>query len=112
MKSPLRKLSVLGALAIGAALVVFAPVSAVLAAPAQHDHAQQAQADQGSGMKMGEMMAQGKANTARLDALMSQVKSASGDAKITAMADVIAVLLEERAAMQEHHATACAMMKK
>ena len=49
---------------------------------------------------------------ARITSLMAQVKSASGDAKVTAMADVIAVLLEERAAMQEHCASMMSMMKK
>jgi hypothetical protein len=63
-------------------------------------------------MQMGEMMQKNKANTERLNALMARVKSSSGDAKVAAMADVIAVLLEERTAMQDHCATACSMMKK
>jgi hypothetical protein len=43
---------------------------------------------------------------------MARVKGLSGDAKVAAMADVIAVLLEERTTMQEHCTTACSMMKK
>ena len=61
---------------------------------------------------MDEMAAKKKANTDRITALMAQVKSATGDAKVAAMADVIAVLLEERAAMREHCATMMSMMKK
>jgi hypothetical protein len=61
---------------------------------------------------MGDMMEKKKANTERLNALMAQVNSSSGDAKVTAMANVIAVLLEERTAMLDHCAVACAMMKK
>ena len=69
------------------------------------------------GMKMGtgmmdEMAAKKKANTERIAALMAQVKSSTGDAKVAAMADVINVLLEERAAMGEHCATMMSMMKK
>ena len=36
---------------------------------------------------------------------MAQVKSSSGEAKVNAMAEVIALLLEERTAMQDHCAT-------
>ena len=69
------------------------------------------------GMKMGagmmdEMAAKKKANTERIAALMAQVKSSTGEAKVAAMADVINVLLEERAAMGEHCATMMSMMKK
>ena len=69
------------------------------------------------GMKMGagmmdEMAAKKKANTERIAALMAQVKSSTGDVKVAAMADVINVLLEERAAMGEHCATMMSMMKK
>ena len=74
------------------------------------------------GMKMGEMKTDSKmmeemaakknANTARLTALMATVKSASGDAKVAAMADVIGILLEERTAMREHCAAMMAMSKK
>ena len=61
---------------------------------------------------MEEMAAKKKANTERIAALMTTVKSASGDAKVAAMADVIGVLLEERSAMQEHCAAMMSMMKK
>ena len=65
----------------------------------------------GAGM-MDEMAAKKKANTERIAALMAQVKSSTGEAKVAAMADVINVLLEERAAMGEHCATKMSMMKK
>ena len=64
------------------------------------------------GKMMEQMAAKKKANTERITVLMAQVKSATGDAKVAAMADVIAVLLEERTAMQEHCAAMMAMMKK
>ena len=97
------------------AMLMFVPASPALAQAAQHDHEQQAQK---GGMKMGEMKmdakmmeemaAKKKANTERITALMAKVKSATGEAKVVAMADVIAVLVEERTAMQEH----CAAMMK
>jgi Family of unknown function (DUF6064) len=118
----MRKRSVAGVLAFLIVVPVFVPASTAFASPDQHQHEQQAAAAPGggakmgemkmAGMQMGEMMQKNKANTERLNALMARVKSSSGDAKVTAMADVIAVLLEERAAMQEHCATACSMMKK
>jgi len=118
----IRKLSLVGVLAILIGVSVFVPVSAALAGPEQHQHEQQAPNAQGGGMKMaemkmavmqmGDMMEKKKANTERLNILMAQVNSSSGDAKVTAMANVIAVLLEERAAMQDHCAMACSMMKK
>ena len=113
----MRVITRFGALAIAASLAAFMPASAVLAAPGQHEHGQQTEPAQGSGMKMGgmqmgDMAAKKKANAERIATLMATVKSASGEAKVTAMADVIAILLEERTAMQEHCATACAMMKK
>ena len=68
-------------------------------------------------MKMGDMKmmedmaAKKKANTERINALMATVTSAKGETKVAAMADVISVLLEERAAMQEHCAAMMNMMK-
>jgi hypothetical protein len=116
----MRKLSLAGFLAFLIGVPVFA-------APQQHQHEQQAQTAQAgdaktgemkmgkmkmAGMQMGDMMEKKKAANARLDALMAQVKSSSGEAKVNAMAEVIALLLEERTAMQDHCATACSMMKK
>jgi hypothetical protein len=116
----MKKLSFAGMLAVLVAILLFVPASTAFAQATQHEHAQPAQKggmkmDQ---MKMGEMKMDGKmmeemaakkkANTERITALMATVKSATGEAKVTAMADVIAVLLEERAAMQEH----CAAMMK
>jgi hypothetical protein len=61
---------------------------------------------------MEEMAARKKANTERITAMMAQVRSTSGEAKVAAMADVIGVLLEERTAMQEHCAAMMTMMSK
>jgi hypothetical protein len=104
------------------ATLVFMPASPALAQASQHDHQQLAQQAQKGGMKMGEMKmdptmmeemaAKKKANTERLTVLMATVKSATGDAKVAAMADVIAVLVEERAAMTEHCAAMMKMMNK
>ena len=94
--------------------LIFIPAS-VLAQAGQHDHAAQAQS---GGMKMDhskmdgkmmeEMAAKKKANTERITALMAKVKTASGDARVTALADVVAVLLEERTSMADQ----CALMMK
>jgi hypothetical protein len=100
-------------------MLVFVPASPALAQAAQHDHEQQAQKGgmKMDGMKMDpkmmeDMAAKKKANTERIAALMAQVHSSTGDRKVAAMADVIGVLVEERAAMQEHCAAMMAMMKK
>ena len=117
----MKKLSLAGVSTVLVAMLVTMPASSALAQAAQHDHGQQAQA-QKEGMKMGdmkmdatmmaEMAAKKKANTDRIESLMAQVKSASGDAKVAALADVVAVLLEERTAMSEHCASMMATMKK
>ena len=119
----MKKLSLAGASTVLVAMLFTMPASSVFAQDAQHDHGQQAQAQaQKEGMKMGamkmdatmmaEMAAKKKANTVRITSLMAQVKSASGDAKVAALADVVAVLLEERTAMSEHCASMMATMKK
>ena len=115
----MKKLSFARVFIVLVAMLVFVPAVPTLAQAAQHDHEQQAQK---GGMKMGEMKmdpkmmeemaTKKKANTERITALMAQVKSTSGDAKVAAMADVIEVLLEERTAMQEHCAAMMTMMKK
>lgn len=118
----MRRMSLVYATAVVVGLAMLGPGQAI-AAPAQdHKHDPQAQAQQSGQVKMGqmkmdqmkmdEMAAKQKANTERINALMTKVKTASGDEKIAAMADVIAVLLEERAAMQEHCAAMHAMMNK
>ena len=114
----MKKLSFAGTLAALVAMLVLFPSSSLAQAP-QHDHQQQTQK---GNMMMGEMKmdpkmmdemaAKKKANNARITSLMAQVKSSTGDAKIAAMADVVAVLVEERAAMQEHCASMMSMMKK
>ena len=106
------------------AMLVFVPAAPALAQAAQHDHEEQAQKGgmKMDPMKMGEMKmdakmmedmaAKKKANTERITALMATVKTATGEAKVAAMADVIAVLLDERAAMQEHCTAMMKMMHK
>ena len=116
----MRKPSLASMCVVLAVMLVFFPRSSAFAQAAQHDHEQQ-QAQKGemkmSGMKMDskmmdEMAAKKNANTARITSLMAQVKSSTGEAKVAAMAEVIAVLVEERAAMGEHCASMMAMMKK
>ncbi len=63
-------------------------------------------------MNMDEMAAKKKANTERITTLMAQVKTATGDAKVAAMAEVIAIMADERVAMQEHCAAMRAAMHK
>ena len=114
----MKKLTLACVSMVLATLLGVVPASPVLAQAAQHDHTQQAQQGAAAGgMKMGagmmdEMAAKKKANTERITALMAQVNSSSGDAKVAAMADVIAALVQERAAMQEHCASMMSMMKK
>jgi len=115
----MRKPSFTSMCVVLAAMLVFVSPLSAIAQAAQHDHEQQAQK---GGMKMSEMKmdarmmdemaAKKKANTVRITSLMAQVKSSTGEAKVAAMADVIAVLLEERAAMGEHCASMMSMMKK
>ena len=88
----------------------------------QHDHAAAQQQNQMNKMKpmkgqmtmpsMEQLAARKKANTERIAALMAIVKDARGDDRTAAMADVISILVEERAAMQEHCAEMHAMMAK
>jgi hypothetical protein len=119
----MRKLSVSSLCVVLTAFVLVPAASSALAQTTQHDHEQQVQKDpKMDGMKMGEMKmnpkmmeemaAKKKANTERITALMAKVKSASGNAKMAAMADLMGVLVEERAAMQEHCATMMVAMKK
>jgi hypothetical protein len=120
----MKKLSFASLLGIVVAMLIALPVTSVSAQTPQHDHAQQAQK---GGMKMDqmnmgdmkmdaktmeEMAAKKKANTARIADLMAKVESATGDAKVAAMAEVMGVLVEERAAMQEHCAAMMKMMGK
>ena len=121
----MKTLSFARMLAVLIAMLLVVPASAAFAQAAQHDHAQPAAQKGGmkmDQMKMGEMKmdaammeemaAKRKANTGRITALMMTVKSATGEARVAAMADVMAVLLEERAAMQEHCAAMMKMMQK
>jgi len=63
-------------------------------------------------MNMDEMAAKKKANTERITTLMAQVKTATGDAKVAAMAEVISIMADERVAMQEHCAAMHGTMHK
>jgi hypothetical protein len=61
---------------------------------------------------MDELAARKKANTERIAALMARLKDARGEDKMAAMAELLGILVEERAAMQQHCADMHAMMKK
>jgi putative copper export protein len=115
----MRTLSLVAVFALLIGIAVFAPTGPALAASQEHQHDQQADQDgmkmsamKMAGMQMGAMMEKKAADTERLNVLMAQVKNSTGEAKATAMAEVIALLLEERAAMQDHCAMVCSKMKK
>lgn len=111
----MRKLSFARVLVVLVSTLLFISAPRVLAQASQHDHETSAQS---GGMKMDhtkmdgkmmeEMTAKHRANTERITALMAKVKTASGDARVMALADAVAVLLEERAAMGDR----CALMMK
>jgi outer membrane murein-binding lipoprotein Lpp len=93
-----------------AVLVVAAPISgtpkneisAVAADQQQGAAAQQAQPGMQGMMKMHEqMMAEMKANRARLDGLMKEMNSASGNAKVDAIAAVVTELVRQQDTMHE-----------
>ena len=104
----------------GAFGLLGAPGSAIEQATGDAQHNHEAQAQQGHQMKMGHMPMQGmdemaakkKANTERIAALMAQVKTATSDAKVAALAEVGAIMAEERVAMQKHCAAMHAAMHK
>lgn len=114
------------ALALCVGLAVIGSGPAIAGEPEQARHEPQAQMRQGNqtkgqmhmgqmkmqGPNMQEMVARQKANTERINALMTRVNTTSGDEKMAAMADVIAILVEERAAMQEHCAAMHEAMQK
>jgi hypothetical protein len=93
-----------------ALLVVAAPLwgtpenelRAVAMAQQEGAGAQQSQPGMQGMMKMHEqMMAEMKANRARLDALVKEMNSASGTAKVDATAAVVTELVREQSAMHE-----------
>ena len=117
----MNKLSRTAISTVVAAMIALIPASPALAQAVAHEHQQadksgkQMQEMKMSPPHMEEMAAKKKANTARITSLMAQAQTATGDAKVAALVDVIAVLVEERAAMQEHCASmmsAMPMMKK
>jgi outer membrane murein-binding lipoprotein Lpp len=90
-----------------AVFVVTAPISGtpkneISAVQQQGTAAQQAQPGMQGMMKMHEqMMAEMKANRARLDALVNEMNSASGNAKVDAMAVVVTELVRQQNTMHE-----------
>jgi hypothetical protein len=91
-----------------AVLVVAAPISGTpknetsAAVQQQGSAAQQPQPGMQGMMKMHEqMMAEMKANWARLDALTKEMNSASGNAKVDAIAAVVTELVRQQNTMQE-----------
>lgn len=92
------------------------PIAALAQAPeksgAKMEQMKMDQMKMGDMKMMEEMAAKQKANTERINVLMATVKSAKGETRVAAMADVISVLLEERTAMQEHCAAMMKMMHK
>jgi hypothetical protein len=93
-----------------AVLVVAAPISgtqkneisAVATAQQQEAAAQQAQPGMQGMMKMHEqMMAEMKANRARLDTLTKEMNSASGNARVDAIAAVVTELVRQQSTMYE-----------
>ncbi len=74
----------------------------------QHEHQQTAPtpSSAGSGMMMDQnrdkMMADMKASDARLQELVSKMNAATGDRKVTVMADLLAQLVKEQVAMHQH----------
>ena len=98
-------------LALAMAVLVVAPppwgtppneIGAVATAQQQGAAAQQPQPGMQGMMKMHEqMMAEMKANRARLDGLMKEMNSASGNAKVDAIAAVVTELVGQQNAMHE-----------
>ena len=86
-----KKLSHVVTSAVLVAMLALVPASCAFAQAAQHDHEQQAQQGAAAGGRRrrddGRDGGEQKANTERIAALMAQVKSSSGDAKVAAMAD-------------------------
>jgi hypothetical protein len=88
--------------------------------PSTHDHAAVAQPmmkmkamkGQMPMSSMDELAARKKANTERIAALMARLNEAQGENRVAVMAEVLGILVEERAAMQQHCAEMHAMMKK
>jgi hypothetical protein len=62
--------------------------------------------------QMQQMAEKKKANTERLNTLMTQMKDTTGDKKMAVMSDIIGILVEERAVMAEQCAAMHATMGK
>ena len=77
------------------------PPAAASPQPHQHDH----QAAQPSGQDMSamheKMMADMEAANARLQALLAEVTAATGDAKLDALANLVAALVQQRQALHQ-----------
>lgn len=108
----MKKVSFASLLAVVVMMLAGLPPLAALAQAPEKSGAKVEQMKMGDMKMMEEMAAKQKANTERINALMATVKSAKGETRVAAMADVISVLLEERTAMQEHCAAMMKMMHK
>lgn len=99
----MRLFHVVGGVALSA-VVFLAPVRAQQPAPQQHEHTAQAPKGSGMGMMDQKMMADMKAADARLQSLVEQMKSAQGDARITAMQTLLTELVQNEVTMHQHMA--------
>ena len=88
------------ALAFGASLVGSGPVTAAQQSAAAHETTQPPPSNMQAMMKMHEqMMADMKSGEAKLDALVKEMNSAAGEAKVTAVAAVVNELVQQHKAM-------------
>jgi hypothetical protein len=117
------KMKVFAQISAIAVLAILGSVS--MAGEPQHQHGTPAPARQASQMKSGDMtmphmdaahmqqlVEKKRANTERLNTLMTQMKDATGETKAAVMSDIIGILVEERAAMADECAAMHAMMGK
>lgn len=88
------------ALALGGSLVRFGSVAAAQHSSATHETTQPEPSNMQAMMKMhGQMMAEMKAGEAKLDVLVKDMNSATGEAKVTALAAVVNELVQQHKAM-------------
>ena len=102
---------VMFALTIGFGMVVFSNSRVAAQAPATHDHAATPASPAGQSSHAGmngmdgmhqKMMADMKAADEKLAALVATMNTAKGDAKVTALAQVVSELVVQHKAMHEH----------
>lgn len=92
----------IGAIVIAAALTFIPAEAQQTAGHEQHQHDQMM--SQSGGMDHDKMMADMKAADAKLQSLVEQMKSAQGDAKITAMQNLLSELVQNEVQMHQHMA--------